>query len=164
MIQRAHLLALPWLLLLACGPEAPGHAGPGDGATALPRARVRVGMHVVEVEVAETVASRARGLSGRRRLPEGTGMLFVYPRAGRYGFWMPDMHFDLDLVWIRGDRVVGITARVPHDPTEPEPPVYHPPRPVDLVLEVPAGTAARLGWQAGDPVAVEREDAPDAGA
>lgn len=159
-------LALALALLgAACGPgpDAPRGGAQGPGAAAeLPRARVRVGMHVVEAEVAETVDTRARGLSGRRRLPEGRGMLFLYPRPGRYGFWMPDMHFDLDLVWIRGERVVGVTPRVPHDPDAPELPVYRPPVPVDRVLEVPAGTAERLGWRAGDPVSVER--LADAGA
>jgi uncharacterized membrane protein (UPF0127 family) len=150
--------------LVACGaaPETTDerHAASAAAAGELPRARVRVGMHVIDAEVADTFESRARGLSGRRRLPEGRGMLFVYGRADRYGFWMPDMHFDLDLVWIRGDRVAEITPDVPHDPPEGGLPVYRPSVAVDRVLEVPAGTAARLGWAAGDPVVVERRDGP----
>ena len=80
-------------------------------------------------------------------------MLFVYATpVGRHAFWMKDMHFDIDIVWIAGGRVAEIHHDVAHEPWER---VVRPEHPVDLVLEVTAGTARRLGWQAGDPVDVE---------
>lgn len=154
--------------LLACGPSPDTERGsaarasaspPRPAESALPRVRVQVGMQIIDAELAETAESQARGLSGRRRLPEGHGMLFVYPRPGRYGFWMPDMHFDLDLVWIRDGRIVDLTPDVPHDPPGDELPVYRPSEPADQILEVPAGTAARHGWRPGDPVVVEARPA-----
>lgn len=157
--------ALALLVVAGCDatPAAPDRARSAEtplaAAEQLPRARVRVGMQVIRAEVAESFEARARGLSGRRHLPEGHGMLFVYPRAARHGFWMPDMHFDLDIVWIRGDRVVDVTRNVPHDPPGREGgdlPVYRPAEPADRVLEVPAGTAARHGWGPGHAVEVER--------
>jgi hypothetical protein len=111
-------------------------------------------MHVIQVEVADTPARKRRGLSGRNTLGEGAGMLFPYARAGKHGFWMYDMYFDIDIVWIRGDRVVDITHGAVHDPPG-KLPSYRPSEPADTVLEVPAGTARRLGWSAGDPVRVE---------
>jgi len=119
-----------------------------------PTARVSVGMHVVEAEVADTPARKTRGLSGRTRLAEGQGLLFPYAYEDLHGFWMFDMHFDIDIVWIRGDRIVDVTHGAVHDPPG-ELPIYRPSEPADLVLEVPAGTAARLGWRPGDPVRVE---------
>jgi len=141
-------------------PERPAEVSAPE--TTLRRARVRVGMQVIRAEVADTFEARARGLSGRRQLPEGHGMLFVYARAARHGFWMPDMHFDLDIVWIRDGRIVDVTADIPHEPpADGELPVYRPDEPASLVLEVPAGTAARHGWAPGHEVEVERLPAPD---
>jgi uncharacterized membrane protein (UPF0127 family) len=136
------------LLAVAC---------PGEGespASAYPNAEVTIGIHRVQVEVANTPERMRRGLSGRSRLAEGRGMVFPYARAERHGFWMYDMHFDIDIIWIRGDRIVDLTARARHDPSG-ELPVHRPREPADLVLEVPSGTAAKLGWKIGDRVSVD---------
>jgi uncharacterized membrane protein (UPF0127 family) len=144
-VRLAPLLAL---LLAACAgeQEAP--------SAAYPTAEVTIGIHRVQVEVADTPERKSRGLSGRPRLAEGRGMVFPYARAERHGFWMVDMHFDIDIVWIRGDRIVDVTSRAPHDPSG-ELPLYRPREPADLVLEVPAGTSGRLGWRIGDRVTVD---------
>jgi hypothetical protein len=149
-MRRGTRIALcPALLLaLAC-------AGERETSTpAYPTAEVAIGIHRIEVEVADTPERRSRGLSGRSRLAEGRGMVFPYARAERYGFWMQGMHFDIDIVWIRGDRIVDVSSRVPHDPPG-ELPVYRPREPADLVLEVPSGTAEGLGWRIGDRVTVD---------
>jgi uncharacterized membrane protein (UPF0127 family) len=139
------------LLLWACGPatsDAPAPEGP-------PRARVSIGVHLIDAEIADTAARQRRGLSGRPGLAAGEGMLFLYDEPARRGFWMPDMHFDIDIVWIRAGRVVHIEPRVPHVVSGALP-TYRPEAPADTVLEVVAGTAERLGWRVGDPVRVER--------
>lgn len=136
------------LLVVACPAERE------PAASAYPTAEVTIGIHRIQVEVADTLDRRARGLSGRTRLAERRGMLFPYGRADRHGFWMYDMRFDIDIVWIRGDRIVDVTARAPHDPPG-ELPVYRPSEPADLVLEVPSGTADKLGWRIGDRVSVD---------
>jgi uncharacterized membrane protein (UPF0127 family) len=116
-------------------------------------------MHVVTVDVADDVDSRAQGLSGRPSLQPGHGMWFPYARADRYGFWMRDMNFDIDIVWVRSGVIVDITHDAPHEVEEPLP-VYRPRVPADAILEVPAGTARRLGWQEGDPVHFEAGPRP----
>jgi len=136
------------LLAVACAVEKE------PPASVYPTAEVTIGIHRIQADVADTSDRRARGLSGRPRLAEGRGMLFPYGRADRHGFWMFDMHFDIDIVWIRGDRIVDVTARAIHDPPG-ELPVYRPREPADLVLEIPAGTAEKLGWKIGDRVSVE---------
>jgi uncharacterized membrane protein (UPF0127 family) len=123
-------------------------------ASAYPTAVVTIGIHRIQVEVANTPERRSRGLSGRSRLAEGHGMVFPYARAERHGFWMYDMHFDIDIIWIRGERIVDVTSRASHDPPG-KLPVYRPREPADLVLEVPAGTAERLDWKIGDRVTTD---------
>ncbi len=151
------VLALAAVLALAgCAREAAPSPSAAPAADAPRRVRVAVGMHVIRAEVADTEARKERGLSGREGLRDGEGMLFPYERPGRPGFWMRDMRFDLDLIWIRGDRVVEITPDVSHAPAR-QLDVLQPAEPVDRVLEVAAGTAERLGWQVGDPVHIEPE-------
>ncbi len=141
-LLRRALLAGAWTLLAAaCRPE---DAGP----------RVLVDGHPIEVEVVRTPEARARGLSGRPSLPQGRGMLFLFDHADHHAFWMPDMHFDIDIVWIRSGRIVDIAHRVPHEVEGPLP-LYRPRAPAKVVLEVAAGTAERLGWEIGDPVVFE---------
>jgi uncharacterized membrane protein (UPF0127 family) len=107
-------------------------------------------MHVVVAEVAAREEQKSLGLSHRKALAEGRGMLFPYPAPLRPLFWMKDMHFAIDIVWIRDGSILAITEELPHG--EVPPATARPPQKVDAVLEVPAGTARRLGWRAGDSV------------
>ncbi|MAE97145.1 MAG: hypothetical protein CL910_21050 [Deltaproteobacteria bacterium] len=160
-VARTTALGLA-LLLAACGraPEPDAAAAtqiPASPSSAAglagrgPEVDVTIGMHRVRAEVADTLALRRRGLSGRRDLPPGRGMLFPYAPPTRPSFWMPDMHFPIDIVWIRDGRIVDLHVDVPHE-VRPPLPTYQPSVPIDWVLEVPAGTARELGWRIGDPV------------
>lgn len=123
-----------------------------------PDAWVEIAGQRVAVERAIDVEEKARGLSGRDELPWDTGMLFEYEEPGFYAFWMRDVRFDLDFVWIRDGRIVDLHHRVPApDPTVPpgELPTYRPRELADRILEVPGGYASAHGWRAGDRVRVE---------
>lgn len=118
---------------------------------------LHVGAATVSVEFARDPDAWARGLSGRDTLPEESGMLFIFPAQEERTFWMKDTRIPLDLVWIRGGTVVGVTAHVP-----PEPGVanvllrrYPSPGSVDRVLEVNAGWAAEHGVNVNDAVRLE---------
>lgn len=142
--SAAILLALA-AVLLSCRPDEPE------------RISVTIRGFTVRAELARTAEERARGLSGRPRLAPDEGMLFLFPEPLRPGFWMPDMHFDLDLVWILGDRVVDLSRFVSR--REPEQ-LHRPTQPVDTVLEVLAGTATLHGWQPGDRVRFDPQEPP----
>lgn len=104
------------------------------------------------VEVAADNWSRAQGLSGRKSLPAGGGMLFVFNKAGRHSFWMKGMNFPLDFIWINDGRVVDITANVPPFSLRSSASeiFYKPKQPANMVLEINAGEAARYGVKIGD--------------
>lgn len=106
------------------------------------------------VEVADTDASRFKGLSDRSSLGSERGMLFTFPRADRYAFTMRGMRFPLDFVWVRAGTVVGVTENVPAPGTNGTPQLVDPPAPVDSVLEVPAGTVGRVGIASGQALTV----------
>lgn len=111
--------------------------------------RLRVGQAEVKIEIADTVEKRSTGLSGRDSLGEDEGMMFVFDQPGQYGFWMKGMRFALDFVWIRQGRVVEVSESVS---AEDQTQVYQPKEPIDTMLEVNAGWAARHGVKAGDDV------------
>jgi len=108
----------------------------------------------VDVDVARSEAAQQLGLGRYRSLAWGRGMIFPYDRPGFRAFWMKGMHFDIDIVWIREGRIVGIAARVPAPdrPDAESPARVRANELVDLVLEVPAGYAEANGWRRGDRV------------
>jgi len=115
-------------------------------------AKVRIGDTVFPVEVAVTEEQKQLGLGGRASLPEGRGMLFVYDHKETYNFWMRNMQFPLDFVWIDGNRVADIHENIqPPDPGE-RPAIVMPGTLVDKVLEINAGDVARYHIQIGDTV------------
>lgn len=73
-------------------------------ATAVPRQSVTVDGQTFAVSVADTPSERSLGLSGKSALENDEGMLFVFRENGRYGFWMKDMKFSIDIVWIDENR------------------------------------------------------------
>ena len=119
------------------------------GQPPLPTGQLLVGDTWLTVEIAEEPAERAAGLSKRCGLVEGQGMVFLFGQPTQTSFWMKEMRFPLDIVWITGRRIVQIDADVPAPAPGEEPAIVTPWRPVDTVLEVPAGYAAKQGWRLG---------------
>ena len=109
----------------------------------------------VAVEIVESSFDQSRGLGGRDQLPWDSGMLFIYDTPSHVTMWMKDMRFDIDIVWIRDNRIVDMSWRARHALPAPHP--LLPPREIaHHVLEVPAGYAEAHGWRIGDPVLLER--------
>jgi hypothetical protein len=79
-------------------------------------------------------------------------MLFLFERPGTYEFWMKDMRFAIDIVWIANGIIVDVSRDV-RPPGAGEVPVSVQPRiPADTVLEVQSGAASI--WQLGDAVTI----------
>ena len=103
----------------------------------------------ISVEVADTVEKRSLGLGKRSGLENGWGMLFVFEIRKQHRFWMKDMHFPLDIIWLDNHRIVHILRNV--QPVKPgkNPPLMTPPVAGNFVLEIDAGYAAELKLQIG---------------
>jgi uncharacterized membrane protein (UPF0127 family) len=100
------------------------------------------------IEIADTNSKREQGLSGRAKLDSDTGMLFVFDKPDKYSFWMKDMKFNLDFVWIRDDKIVYLTRNVS------TPSTLYPPYAVNKVLEVNAGFIDANKLEVGDKIEV----------
>lgn len=103
----------------------------------------------VAVTVADNPTTREKGLSGKEGLAADEGMLFIFDRADRYAFWMKEMRFAIDILWIKDDVIADMTTDVAPSAPGDELPMYFPRVPVDRVLEVPAGFARRHGLSTG---------------
>lgn len=92
------------------------------------------------LELAKTDISRARGLGGRSSLCDTCAMLFIFDTTEAHPFWMKDMQFPLDIVWLEDDRVVSVARNIPFDSQE----ILYPEVPANRVLELHAGGAESL--------------------
>ena len=117
---------------------------------------VTVGGTTFPVELAITVDQQIQGLSDRSSLALGTGMLFVYEKQSKLTFWMKDMRFSLDMVWIGADcTVVGVTLNAPPPApgqTDEQLPRFSPGVAARYVLEINAGEVDSESVAPGDPV------------
>lgn len=102
-----------------------------------------------QVEVAASAPSRATGLMNRKAMPQGKGMLFIFPRPKEVMMWMKDTLIPLDMLFIDTDgRVINIAENAkPMDET------IIPSRGISAyVLELAGGEARRLHLSPGDKV------------
>lgn len=94
---------------------------------------------IFSVEVADTEYARKTGLSKRENLGEKEGMLFLFDKPYIRYFWMKDMNFSIDIVWINGDKIVGVNENLEPTIAGEKPIIYSSPAVVDKVLEIRAG-------------------------
>lgn len=105
-------------------------------------------------EVVTTPASWTQGLSDRTSLGSD-GMLFLLPNKAIQQFWMKDMKFGLDFLWLNDFQVAEVTKNIPPpfaSIPDADLPVYAPHVQVNMVLEMNAGAVEKYGIQVGDRV------------
>lgn len=109
-----------------------------------------------KVEVAKTETERQIGLSGKESLSSDKGMLFVFDNPDYHSFWMKDMKFPIDIIYLSGEKVVTVVENA-EPPTSPNENlvIYQPEEKADRVLEVNAGTVQKYKITKGSVVKVE---------
>lgn len=121
--------------------------------------QVVINDYIFNVEVSDDASERGKGLGGKESLASDSGMLFLFPKADKYPFWMKGLRFSLDFIYISNNEVVDIIKNA-MPPTEGQPddqlPIYVPAVPVDRVLEVNGGVIDNLNIRIGDKVEVIR--------
>ncbi len=108
----------------------------------------------LDVEVADSVKERARGLMGRETLPERAGMLFRYEEDTNSRFWMKDTLLPLSIAFL--DAAGRILVTLDMEPCGADPcPTYDAGVSYRAALEVNRGAFERLGAHVGDVVRLE---------
>lgn len=104
----------------------------------------------LNIELATTTEARMRGLGERSDISDDYGMLFVFPKEEKHGFWMKDTLVSIDIFWLDSEgRVVSRQEQV-SPKTYPD--VFYPSEPVRFVLETTAGFGARHHIATGTPL------------
>jgi uncharacterized membrane protein (UPF0127 family) len=104
----------------------------------------------IVAELAASPEERARGLMFRDRIQEDQGMLFLFSEEDVHSFWMKNMRFPIDILWLdKAKRIVHLESRVPPCPQEPCP-TYVPASAAAYVLELQSGCAEKHGLRLSD--------------
>jgi uncharacterized protein len=94
------------------------------------------------------------GLSNKSSIKENEGMLFVLNPSSRRGFWMKDMKFPIDVIWLNENKEI-VHIKKSLEPCVTNCPVYYPDRESKYVLETVAGFADKQNLKVGDKVFFE---------
>ncbi len=111
--------------------------------------------HIFRLEIAKTEKQQEIGLAKYKSIPLDFGMLFPFEKEGFYSFWMKNMKFPIDIIYIRNSRIVTIFRDVPYPKSGNEKlPVYQPSSPADTVLEINANLSQKYGFKINQPVQI----------
>ncbi|TSC70325.1 MAG: hypothetical protein CEO12_428 [Parcubacteria group bacterium Gr01-1014_46] len=114
------------------------------------KSRAIVGGKTFSIDVADTTFTMSKGLSGRKSISKDEGMVFVFEKLDKHGFWMKDMLFPIDILWMDENfKIVHIEKSVS---PETYPTIFSPDRLSLYVLEISAGQTDSLGVKVGDRV------------
>lgn len=104
---------------------------------------------IIQIEIADEQPEQIQGLSDRESLDKNSGMLFIFNDKQIRSFWMKNMHFPLDIIWIQDNKIVNISKNLPPEGEMPEN-HYSSKYPVNYVLEVNAGLVDEYEIKIGD--------------
>ena len=111
--------------------------------------------HTFTLLQAKSEKDKQIGLSGRASLEDNQGMIFIFDKADYYGFWMKNMKFPIDILFLNNKKIVTIFPNVPNPKNlSDQLPIYTPTQPADTVIELKAGTATKNNFQTGDSVTI----------
>ena len=111
----------------------------------LERAKLAVGMHQIDAQVAMTPEQRQIGLMFRKEMPQHEGMIFVFEQATQQCFWMKNTILPLTAAFVADDGTIVNLADMKPQTTDP----HCSAKPVRYVLEMNQGWFAKKGIKAG---------------
>ena len=120
------------------------------------RAKVSLEGFELSAEIPVTGELMSKGLSVKNQLRENESMLFVFEEPSRHVFWMKDMKFPIDVIWLNENKKI-IQIKKNLEPCVSNCPVYYPEQNSKYVLETVAGFADKQNLKVGDTVFFELE-------
>ena len=116
---------------------------------------IKVNNNIIYAQIADSENERSLGLSYTKKLEDNAGMLFVFENVSVKNFWMRDMNYNLDIIWIDENKnVLGFTENADKESYLPARPndsrIYKSPENTKYVLETNIGTIQKMKIKAGD--------------
>jgi len=110
--------------------------------------KISIGNNIFYSEIVRDADKMQGGLGGRSSLCQSCAILFQFSTAGKYTFWMKDMRFPLDIIWVSNGRIVYLEKNV----SEKFSGIMVTPVDADWVIEINSGVSDKLGIKIGDSV------------
>ncbi|MBI3889607.1 DUF192 domain-containing protein [Candidatus Saccharibacteria bacterium] len=99
---------------------------------------IKLGKSEFSMRVARSEQELDQGLSGTSKMPVDEALLFVFPRNQKWGIWMKEMNYPIDIVWIDENKTVVHIQRNALPSSYPDT-TFRPPKPAKYVAELKAG-------------------------
>ena len=112
-----------------------------------------LGSDTIMLDIADSPSERMKGLSGTPSLAEDKGLLFIFDTPSTHGFWMKDMNYPIDMIWL--DKSFTIVGLKENATPESYPESFAPSSPALYVIEVNAGISQKHGLKIGDTLPIE---------
>ena len=117
---------------------------------------VTINGHSFNVATAISQKEQEIGLSETKSISQNQGMIFLFNKSDYYPFWMKNMKFPIDIIYIDTDTIVTIKSNVqPPKSGKEDPIIYTPTKPSNKVFEIQAGLSNKYGFKNGDKVKYE---------
>ena len=114
---------------------------------------LQVGNRSYAATVLRTETELQKGLSGTERLASDHAMVFVFPHDAKWGIWMKDMNYPIDILWLdKAHKVVHMVADA--QPSSYPKTTFTPAAKARYVIELPSGTIKATGVTIGTIVAL----------
>ena len=108
-----------------------------------------------KAEIAKTDQDKATGLAKYNKIDNNFTIIFPFSRADYYTFWMKDMKFSIDIIYVRKSKIVDIFANVPYPKNADEAlQIIRPSEKADTVLEINAGLSNKYKFKKGQSVEI----------
>jgi len=112
------------------------------------KSKLTIGGKTFIVDVSDTPFTMSRGLGGRESLGSNEGMVFIFDKSDKHGFWMKNVFFPIDIIWMDENLVVNHIEKSVSPLSYPK--TFYPDTPSLYVLEVNAGESDKLKLKIGD--------------
>ena len=106
--------------------------------------------------IAKSAREKEIGLSGKDSLSQDYGMYFPFEKPDYYSFWMKNMKFPIDMIFLSSNRIVTIYENLEPLQDLKSPPLYKSSEPADAVLEINAGQAKKYNIKVGDEIKIKK--------
>lgn len=123
--------------------------------TSTTKTKVTINNKTFNVFIAKSDIEKQVGLSSKNKISENQGMLFLFDKPAYYSFWMKEMKFPIDIIYIENNKVVTIISSVKPSSNSTNLSIYTPKKKADMVLEINAGLSEKYNIHEGTTINIE---------
>lgn len=109
-----------------------------------------------DAEIAKTDSQKEIGLSKYSDIRNNFAMVFIFEKPDYYSFWMKEMKFSIDIIYVRDGKIIGIFKNVPYPKSNTQKlSQYRPNQIADTVIEIKASLSDKYNFKKGDKVLIK---------